>query len=84
MPGLDGTGPAGRGPMTGGARGWCNPYSPMYVGAGFCGAPYTRPPYPTVAGYPYRGYPSAAPFWRPRLGLGLRGRGQGGRGRGRR
>ena len=28
MPGFDGTGPAGSGPMTGGARGWCNPYQP--------------------------------------------------------
>lgn len=26
MPGLNGTGPMGMGPMTGGARGWCNPY----------------------------------------------------------
>lgn len=26
MPGFDGTGPQGRGPMTGGARGYCNPY----------------------------------------------------------
>jgi hypothetical protein len=25
MPGLDGTGPSGRGPMTGGARGRCSP-----------------------------------------------------------
>jgi hypothetical protein len=26
MPGMDGTGPMGMGPMTGGGRGWCNPY----------------------------------------------------------
>jgi hypothetical protein len=26
MPGFDGTGPAGMGPMTGGGRGFCNPY----------------------------------------------------------
>ncbi|MGD8238800.1 MAG: DUF5320 domain-containing protein [Armatimonadota bacterium] len=32
MPGLDGTGPAGMGPMTGGGRGWCNPYSPVHAG----------------------------------------------------
>lgn len=25
MPGFDGTGPEGRGPMTGGGRGYCNP-----------------------------------------------------------
>ncbi|MCK4388793.1 MAG: DUF5320 domain-containing protein [Desulfobacterales bacterium] len=34
MPGLDGTGPRGEGPMTGGARGFCNPagaaYRPRY------------------------------------------------------
>lgn len=26
MPGLDGTGPRGMGPMTGGGRGFCNPW----------------------------------------------------------
>ena len=26
MPGFDGTGPRGIGPMTGGGRGFCNPY----------------------------------------------------------
>jgi len=31
MPGMDGTGPRGLGPMTGGGRGWCNPY---FAGAG--------------------------------------------------
>jgi hypothetical protein len=36
MPGLDGTGPRGEGPMTGGARGYCNP---AYAGYG---APYGR------------------------------------------
>ena len=30
MPGFDGTGPAGMGPMTGGGRGVCNPYSAPY------------------------------------------------------
>ncbi len=34
MPGFDGTGPWGQGPMTGGARGYCNPagtvYGPIY------------------------------------------------------
>ncbi|MBW2616577.1 MAG: DUF5320 domain-containing protein [Deltaproteobacteria bacterium] len=36
MPGLDGTGPAGMGSMTGGGRGYCNPsqsaYGPAMVG----------------------------------------------------
>ncbi len=26
MPGFDGTGPGGRGPMTGGGRGFCSPW----------------------------------------------------------
>lgn len=40
MPGFDGTGPRGEGPMTGGGRGYCNPaaagygYGPGY-GAGY-------------------------------------------------
>jgi len=42
MPAFDGTGPMGMGPMTGGGRGWCNPYfrrmSPMP--GGFYGSPY--------------------------------------------
>ena len=50
MPGFDGTGPRGEGPMTGGARGYCNPnatgYGPAYGrgyglggGRGFRGGP---------------------------------------------
>ena len=31
MPGFDGTGPMGMGSMTGGARGWCNPYATTAV-----------------------------------------------------
>lgn len=77
MPGFDGTGPAGMGPMTGGARGWCNPYRPEYTGYD----PY-RPPYPGPTRTPY-----AYGFGRPRWGAGRgfwgRGRGLGwGRGRG--
>jgi hypothetical protein len=34
MPGFDGTGPRGMGPMTGGGRGFCNPYNTAY-GMGF-------------------------------------------------
>jgi hypothetical protein len=53
MPGFDGTGPMGMGPMTGGGRGFCSPWG---IGAG------TR-----AYGFPYRrgyGYPSytAGPF----------------------
>ncbi|HDH09763.1 MAG: hypothetical protein DRI52_10065 [Chloroflexi bacterium] len=84
MPGLNGTGPAGMGPMTGGARGWCNPYSPLY--AGLYAVPYAYRPYyaPVVGFWPYRAYPWVYGFWRPRWGLrGFWGRGIGwGRGRG--
>lgn len=46
MPGLDGTGPMGMGPMTGGGRGFCSPWG---VRAGW-------PPYSGRGGYAY-GYP---------------------------
>ncbi|MFQ5810640.1 MAG: DUF5320 domain-containing protein [Armatimonadota bacterium] len=71
MPGLDGTGPRGMGPMTGGGRGWCNPYSPMYAGrqpnlAAGAGAPgmVARGPYPMGAygGWPGMGPGMALPF----------------------
>jgi hypothetical protein len=81
MPGLDGTGPAGMGPITGGARGWCNPYRPLYAGY----TPY-RPPYPAPVRPYYGGYRPAYGFGRPRWGLrrGFDGRGfRGGRGWGR-
>jgi hypothetical protein len=74
MPKFDGTGPAGMGPMTGGARGWCNPYNAPYAGYG----PY-RPPYGVPVGPTY-----AHGLGRPRRGLGRGlGRARGwGRGRG--
>jgi hypothetical protein len=56
MPGFDGTGPAGMGPITGGGRGFCRPWS---VGAGqarygFVRRPgYGRPCY-GAGPYPYR------------------------------
>ena len=81
MPRFDGTGPAGMGPMTGGGRGWCNPYGPTYRGYG---TPYPAPPPANDAGYP-PAYGLGRPRWG--LGRGLRGRGfpaARGRGRGRR
>ena len=42
MPGFDGTGPRGLGPMTGGGRGFCNPYS-RGMGSPYMGYPYGRP-----------------------------------------
>jgi hypothetical protein len=71
MPGFDGTGPAGQGPMTGGARGWCNPGQAVRPAARYLGRP-TR-----VVG-------TGRPRWG--RGLWARGMGQGragGRGRGR-
>ncbi|MBN2062537.1 MAG: DUF5320 domain-containing protein [Deltaproteobacteria bacterium] len=35
MPGFDRTGPSGAGPMTGGARGFCNPSTRAYAGTGY-------------------------------------------------
>jgi len=78
MPGYDGTGPAGMGPMTGGARGPCNPYNvPRAAGN------LNRPPYPAYGAYPQAF--GARPRWGMGRGaFGRRGRGRGGgRGRGR-
>ncbi len=84
MPGLDGTGPMGMGPMTGGARGWCNPYGPTRGAWG--GARYYAPRWNWGA-MPW-GYGYAPGYWGgmyPRRGLGLGPCGGGmawGRGRG--
>ncbi len=64
MPGFDGTGPRGMGPMTGGGRGFCAvslPVSqPMYMGRA------VFPPYSVPWGMPYYGTrpatPGAVPF----------------------
>ena len=71
MPGLDGTGPRGMGPMTGGARGMCNPYGPQNYGG---------MPYGYGGAMPY-GYGGAMPGFGMGMGYG-RGMGMGGRGRG--
>jgi hypothetical protein len=58
MPGFDGTGPRGMGPMTGGGRGFCSPWG---IGAAFAG--YGIPPRMGY-GYPYygrAGMPATAP-----------------------
>ncbi|HUX48563.1 MAG TPA: DUF5320 domain-containing protein [Dehalococcoidia bacterium] len=75
MPGFDGTGPRGMGPMTGGGRGFCSPWSigRMYGfgrGYGFgMGMPYAGPAPYSYAGaptgtVPYGGmaYPGAMPY----------------------
>jgi hypothetical protein len=48
MPGFNGTGPMGRGPMTGGGRGFCSPW-----GAGVSPRLYS---FPRRAPYAYKGY----------------------------
>jgi hypothetical protein len=48
MPGMDGTGPMGMGPMTGGGRGFCNP---MWAGYGGGVNPWFR-----YRGYSWPGY----------------------------
>ena len=96
MPGLDGTGPMGMGPMTGGARGWCNPYGPMYGAPRFGmwgGGPMSyRAPYGYGTPYSYGalygyGMPYGYGGWGmyPRFGRGMGpcgGRMAWGRGRG--
>ena len=84
MPGFDGTGPAGMGPMTGGGRGWCHPSGVSYARYRRYAPPYAVPPRATFAyglRRPHMGLGSKV--WGRGLGLG-RGRGWGlGRGRGR-
>jgi len=63
MPGFDGTGPRGMGPMTGGGRGFCIPW-----GIGAASHPYGA--FQGMAyGYPYYGagpaVPGAVPFSPP-------------------
>ena len=59
MPGLDGTGPYGTGPMTGGGRGFCavpiRSAWPAYAGMGF------QMPYGVPWGLSYHRAPSLAP-----------------------
>ena len=54
MPGFDGTGPNGMGPMTGGGRGYCSPWG---IGAGTYAYP-RRAPY----SYPFYGAYGVNPF----------------------
>ena len=59
MPGFDGTGPRGMGPMTGGGRGFCaiplRPAWPAYAGMGF------HLPYSAGRSIPYYGAPPFVP-----------------------
>ncbi len=77
MPGFDGTGPMGMGPMTGGARGFCAmPYRPYGYG-------FRTPYYPPFGMYPFYGTPFyRMPFYGHIFGAGRGGLPWGG-GRGR-
>lgn len=68
MPGFDGTGPLGQGPMTGGGRGYCaipvNRFSDHWFGRRFyCGRGSGR-------GWRNRFYATGLPFWMRRPGFG--------------
>jgi hypothetical protein len=63
MPGFDGTGPRGMGPMTGGGRGFCSPWG---IGAAFRSGmvpPYPQAPYPFYRGYAPYGSPGGVPYY---------------------
>lgn len=68
MPGFDRTGPMGGGPMTGGARGFCNPAYAGYGGRALgCGRGYGR-------GRGFRRGFGASPGWGRGTGQGFGGR----------
>jgi hypothetical protein len=63
MPGFDGTGPRGMGPMTGGGRGFCSAWG---IGAAFRSGmvpPYPQAPYPFYRGYAPYGSPGGVPYY---------------------
>jgi len=70
MPGFNGTGPRGMGPMTGGGRGFCNPWGIGAINYGFrrgygsrgiTGYPASRPQFRQEIPYGYT-YPEAVPY----------------------
>ena len=68
MPGFDGTGPRGMGPMTGGGRGFCSPWGIGAARRAGVVPPYAWMPYPFYGatwGAPYYGAtatPGAVPY----------------------
>jgi len=65
MPGFDGTGPRGMGPMTGGGRGFCSPWGIGTALRGYGVSPAVGYGYPYYRGagapYPFYGAPATAP-----------------------
>ncbi|NLZ30119.1 MAG: DUF5320 family protein [Methanomicrobiales archaeon] len=86
MPGFDGTGPGGQGPMTGGGFGYCHPAAqrrwPPMRGYHAPYSPYPGPAYRRPGPGPVYGY-GYGPGWGGMPRGGGRGRGGFGRGRGR-
>ncbi len=63
MPGFDGTGPRGMGPMTGRGMGFCSSWG---IGAAYRGRmvpPYQQAPYPYYGGYAPYGSPVGMPYY---------------------
>ena len=64
MPGFDGTGPRGMGPMTGGGRGFCSPRGIGTALGGYGASPRVGYGYPYYgragASYPFYGTPTGA------------------------
>jgi hypothetical protein len=60
MPGFDGTGPRGMGPMTGGGRGFC---AVPYRGYEAYGYGFQAPEYPPTGMYPFFGRPTYGPIF---------------------
>ncbi len=69
MPGFDGTGPRGMGPMTGGGRGFCSSWGIGTALAGYGTPPRVGYGYPYYGGagaaYPSYGAPTSAPWAAP-------------------
>jgi len=69
MPGFDGTGPRGMGPMTGGGRGFCSPWGIGAALRGYGVSPAVGYGYPYYGGagasYPFYGMPTSAPVATP-------------------
>jgi hypothetical protein len=67
MPGFDGTGPRGMGPMTGGGRGFCSPWGVGAASRAGMGQrfPAQYPAYASPAPMAYQGYVPRAPWFNP-------------------
>jgi hypothetical protein len=67
MPGLDGTGPMGMGPMTGGGRGFCSPWGIRAVPSGYGYPRWTGYSYPYYGAYRRGFFGAGVPPFAPRV-----------------